>query len=91
MVDWYCDYCNAHLNDQEGFSEYDNNWTCSECGNENDLSDENIIPDEGSKGYVFESELENGDVEKIRFTKTREVHDFFDSNGNKTASIWSKR
>ena len=39
---WFCDYCDAFLNDQEGFSEDCGTWKCSECGGVNyiDVSEE---------------------------------------------------
>lgn len=86
---WRCDGCNSLMNTQPGFTTESGVWTCSECGTLNDVSENNIIPEEGSKGYVFEKEYEDGTTEKIRFTKNREVHDFDGKNGK--ASIWSKR
>ncbi len=87
--DWYCDSCHAHMNDQFGFDTISGTWTCTECGAVNDVSENNIIPEEGSNGYVFEKAYDDGTTEKIRFTKTREVHDFDGPNGK--ASIWHKR
>lgn len=87
--DWYCDGCHAYMNDQPGFTTLFHEWTCIECSTVNDVSENNIIGEEGSKGYVFEKEYDDGTTEKIRYTKTREVHDFDGPNGK--ASIWSKR
>lgn len=87
--DWYCDSCHSHMNEQLGFTTLSNEWTCAVCCTINDVSENNIIPESGSKGYVFENTYDDGTTEKIRFTKTREVHDF-DGPGGK-ASIWSKR
>lgn len=40
---WYCDNCGALLNAQLGFTtEYDE-WTCTVCGEDNDVSYDNII------------------------------------------------
>lgn len=75
--DWYCDYCHAYLNNQSGFTTISESWVCEYCGNVNDVSDNNIIPDEGTHGrYVYETTYEDGTTEKIRFTKKYEVHDF---------------
>lgn len=41
------------------------------------------------KKYVSETKYESGTVERVRFTKTREVHDFDGPNGK--ASIWSRK
>ncbi len=87
--DWYCDNCHVHMNDQQGFTTVTDKWICSECGVVNDVSENNIIPEEGSKGYVFEKSYDDGTTEKVRFTKTREVHDFDGPNGK--GSVWSKR
>ena len=36
--DWYCDDCDAYLNDQSGFSTIGGTWRCTECGALNDVS-----------------------------------------------------
>ena len=41
--EWYCDNCDAHLNNQSGFSAHTGSWTCAECGYVNDVSDDNIL------------------------------------------------
>lgn len=88
--DWYCDGCNAYINDQPGFTTLFHEWTCIECSTVNDVSNNNIIiGEEGSNEYVFEKAYNDGTTEKIRYTKTREVHDFDGPSGK--ASIWSKR
>ncbi len=87
--DWYCDSCHAYMNDQPRFTTLFNEWTCIECSTVNDVSKNNIIGEEGSNGYVFEKAYDDGTTEKIRYTKTREVHDFDGPNGK--ASICSKR
>lgn len=43
---WYCDKCGALLNCQSGFTTVDDEWTCTACGTENDVSDDNIIGEE---------------------------------------------
>lgn len=45
-VDWYCDRCEAHLNRQAGFNTSTGSWTCEICGEVNDVTASNIIPDE---------------------------------------------
>lgn len=40
--DWFCDYCNAHLNKQPGFHA-GGCWQCKGCGFWNDCSEKNII------------------------------------------------
>ena len=48
--DWYCDECDAYLNDQPGFTVSSGSWTCTECGTSNDVSEDNIL--EEDDGYV---------------------------------------
>ena len=36
-VEWYCDECGAHLNEQEGFDDHLPAWKCRVCGYENKL------------------------------------------------------
>ncbi len=86
---WFCDRCGEKMNDQMGFTTVANKWTCQNCGLENDVSEKNIIPESGSKGYVLTKKYDDGVTERIRFTKTREVHDFDGPKGK--MSVWSKR
>lgn len=41
-VDWYCDNCDAYLNDQAGFDDSQELWTCTQCGSENDITPSNL-------------------------------------------------
>ena len=86
---WFCDRCGAKLNDQKGFTAEENSWTCHKCGIVNDVSENNIIPENGSKDYVLTKKHDDGVIERIRFTKTREVHDFDGPKGK--MSVWSRR
>lgn len=36
-VEWYCDRCDAHLNEQDGFDDHLPEWTCTACGYVNNL------------------------------------------------------
>ena len=42
-TDWYCSSCNAHLNEQSGYESAYGSWTCTECGNYIDLTDNDDI------------------------------------------------
>lgn len=42
---WYCDNCGALLNAQPGFTTVTDEWTCAACGEENDVSENNIKHD----------------------------------------------
>lgn len=41
-VEWYCDDCNAKLNDQPGFTTDYPTWECAECGHDNDVTSTNL-------------------------------------------------
>ena len=41
-IDWFCDNCDAYLNSQTGFDPYDDEWTCTKCGYENDITKDNV-------------------------------------------------
>jgi len=45
-TDWYCDRCNAHLNDQLDFNDHKYIWKCTECGHKNSISGSNIYESE---------------------------------------------
>lgn len=57
-VDWYCDECDAHLNDQSGFDDESSSWHCAECGHKN-----RIAADEIFDPYEF---LANFDPSELR-------------------------
>ena len=67
-VDWYCDQCNAYLNDQSGFTEDRGTWTCTECGYENSITANDIIwegdesGDESGDNYDF---YEDDDYDEV--------------------------
>lgn len=42
-VDWWCDHCNAYLNDQSGFDDHKYIWKCTDCGYKNSISSDNIF------------------------------------------------
>ncbi len=45
-VDWYCDECDEHLNEQAGFDDDSSTWSCARCGHENSISSDAILSDE---------------------------------------------
>lgn len=45
-ITWYCDGCNSVLNGQDGFNTDCGNWTCTECGFVNDVTDNNVFVSE---------------------------------------------
>ena len=36
-IEWYCDNCGAHLNEQEGFTDKNPVFICQKCGHENKM------------------------------------------------------
>lgn len=45
-IEWYCDGCGGHLNEQPGFDDHAGAWTCRLCGYENRLSSDEIYDNE---------------------------------------------
>ena len=45
-IDWWCDNCNASLNEQLGFDDNYDEWECTECGYVNSISEDNIYESE---------------------------------------------
>jgi len=45
--EWYCDRCDAHLNNQNGFTGIYGSWTCKKCGYVNNINSENVLNDLG--------------------------------------------
>ena len=45
-IDWYCDRCNAHLNEQPGFDDHKYIWKCTVCGHKNSISFDDIYESE---------------------------------------------
>lgn len=41
-VDWFCDRCDSHLNNQVGFDDNKYIWQCTECNHKNSISSTNI-------------------------------------------------
>ena len=45
-ITWYCDGCYAVLNNQPGFNTYSGQWECTECGYDNDVTEDNVYDSE---------------------------------------------
>lgn len=54
-IDWYCDVCGAFLNEQEGFNDSMSSWSCTECGCDNSITEEDIIYDTDESIGVWEA------------------------------------
>lgn len=51
--DWYCDSCNAFLNNQDGFNFDCGSWKCTECGCVNEINENNIREELPTDEYVL--------------------------------------
>ena len=56
-IDWYCDSCNALMNNQTGFKRSGGWWTCAACGFNNDVSLGNTYWDDDSLNSMTQGEL----------------------------------
>lgn len=61
-IEWYCDGCGAHLNDQEGFDDHLPLWKCRACGYENRLDMDQIYDNEED----WENRINPVDAEKFK-------------------------
>ena len=75
-IDWYCDNCNAYMNNQAGFNRIGGWWTCTECGTHNDVSLGNTIWDEESLDSMTAGELD----------ELNKAYDSFDKKNQKKYS-----
>ncbi|MCI6914061.1 MAG: hypothetical protein MR799_01075 [Lachnospiraceae bacterium] len=53
-IEWYCDRCGEHLNEQTGFDDHLHIWTCQKCGYDNVISLDEI--------YYCDKEYEAGEA-----------------------------
>lgn len=51
-IDWYCDRCNACLNDQSGFDDHHYVWKCTGCGHKNSISADDIYESEEDLNFL---------------------------------------
>lgn len=55
-IEWYCDQCGAHLNEQEGFDDQRHIWNCTACGYPNRIEMDAIYEnDEDWKNRIHRS------------------------------------
>lgn len=62
-IEWYCDNCKAHLNEQDGFDDHLDEWKCQKCGYVNHIGMDNIFDNE--------EDAENGvhHTDKVKFNE----------------------
>lgn len=61
-VEWYCDQCGEHLNEQEGFDDHLPVWKCTKCGYENKLDYSEIYDNDED----WKNRVNPVDVEKFK-------------------------
>ena len=54
--DWWCDDCDAPLNDQPGFTPDCGTWTCSVCGCLNFIDENNVVGEDDEEDFGGGSE-----------------------------------
>lgn len=59
-IEWYCDACEAHLNEQDGFDDHLDAWQCRKCGHINRIAFEEIFDndDDFQNGILRHTEEE---------------------------------
>ena len=73
-IEFYCDACGAHLNRQEGFDDHQNPWKCTECGHENEIS-ENVIYNSEEDWRMGKGPLDGQDIMKAIQRRREEQED----------------
>lgn len=65
-IEWYCDECDAYLNEQEGFDDYLPYWECRECGYFNRLEIDEI--------YEYSGDFDKGRrlIDPVKFANALE-------------------
>jgi hypothetical protein len=58
-IEWYCDSCGAHLNEQEGFDDGLEAWQCRRCGTINPLSEKEIYENIEEARYDLRRKMHN--------------------------------
>lgn len=51
-VGWYCDSCDAELNDQPGFDDHKYTWKCTACGHKSSISRDNIVDEDDAHATI---------------------------------------
>lgn len=72
-ADWYCDECDAYLNDQSGFTVDYGEWTCEVCGHINRISEDEIY--ESKEDYLWTKIVKMAEEEKPGYLQ------WYDSGG----------
>lgn len=75
-VRWYCDNCEAFLNKQSGFTDWNDSWTCTKCGHENRINKNEI--------YASKAEYRRSKKQKVAFEPIDDLlenrHDYSDDS-----------
>ncbi len=75
-IEWYCDQCGEHLNEQEGFDDHLEAWQCRRCGHINLISTEEIYETDedyrnGIQNHTGEDHLRAVEERKKELEKDR--------------------
>lgn len=73
-IEFYCDRCDAHLNEQEGFDDHQSPWKCTACGFENEIS-EHVIYNSQEDRRMGNSPVEGEDIMRAIRRRREEQED----------------
>lgn len=69
IIDWYCDRCREYMNNQGGFTTSSGKWTCTKCGYDNDVTNENIFWGNKENGAMSATKEHKTDFELADFCR----------------------
>ncbi len=89
-IEWTCDKCGAHLNDQEGFTDQKGTWQCTNCGYINKISMDEIYDSEedykNGIGKVNKEDMERAIKERKEEIRKQEEKGKNENRNNKDHS-----
>ena len=73
-IEFYCDRCGEHLNEQEGFDDHKSPWKCTACGFENEIS-EHVIYNSQEDRRMGNSPVDGEDIMRAIRRRREEQED----------------
>ena len=73
-IEFYCDRCGEHLNEQEGFDDHQSPWKCTACGFENEIS-EHVIYNSQEDRRMGNSPVDGEDIMRAIRRRREEQED----------------
>ena len=73
-IEFYCDRCGEHLNEQEGFDDHQSPWKCTVCGFENEIS-EHVIYNSQEDRRMGNSPVDGEDIMRAIRRRREEQED----------------